>query len=86
MGYGVDTVGFLAAISALNLVTTPRMGAWADKVGAYKARTTCDKYFFWHIAFISLEIVSDLDTDHGSRSVPLARSAYLFPDNDQSWV
>ncbi|MDF1846761.1 MAG: MFS transporter [Parvibaculaceae bacterium] len=39
MGYGVDTVGFLAAISALNLVTTPRMGAWADKVGAYKART-----------------------------------------------
>ena len=39
MGYGVDTVGYLAAISALNLVTTPRMGAWADKVGAYKART-----------------------------------------------
>ncbi len=38
MGYGVDTVGYLAAISALNLVTTPRMGAWADKVGAYKAR------------------------------------------------
>ncbi|MAN61198.1 MAG: MFS transporter [Parvibaculum sp.] len=39
MGYGVDTVGYLAAISALNLLTTPRMGAWADKIGAYKART-----------------------------------------------
>ncbi len=39
MGYGVDTVGYLAAISALNLLTTPRMGAWADKVGAYRART-----------------------------------------------
>ncbi len=39
MGYGVDAVGYLAAISALNLVTTPRMGAWADKVGAYRART-----------------------------------------------
>jgi len=38
MGYGVDTVGYLAAISALNLVTTPRMGAWADKAGARKAR------------------------------------------------
>ncbi|MEQ9146412.1 MAG: MFS transporter [Parvibaculaceae bacterium] len=38
MGYGVDVVGYLAAISALNLVTTPRMGAWADRTGARKAR------------------------------------------------
>lgn len=40
MGYGVDVVGYLAAISAINVFVTPRLGAWADKVGARKARLT----------------------------------------------
>ncbi|WP_291058556.1 MFS transporter [Hyphomonas sp.] len=38
MGYGADTVGYLAAISLLNLATTPRLGAWADRTGARRAR------------------------------------------------
>lgn len=38
MGYGVDTVGYLALFAIVNLVTTPRFGAWADKIGARKAR------------------------------------------------
>ena len=38
MGYGVDVVGYLALFAVVNLVTTPRLGAWADKVGARKAR------------------------------------------------
>jgi predicted MFS family arabinose efflux permease len=38
MGYGADTVGYLAAISLLNLVTTPYLGAWADRTGPRKAR------------------------------------------------
>lgn len=38
MGYGADTVGYLAAVSLLNLMTTPPMGAWADRVGPRKAR------------------------------------------------
>ena len=38
MGYGVDTVGYLALFAIVNLVTTPRLGAWADRVGARKAR------------------------------------------------
>ena len=38
MGYGADTVGYLAAISLLNLFTTPRLGAWADRTGARRAR------------------------------------------------
>jgi predicted MFS family arabinose efflux permease len=63
MGYGVDTVGYLAAISALNLLTTPKMGAWADRVGAHKARAimsafqllgvTC-LYFFGHSIWLLL--------------------------------
>lgn len=38
MGYGVDVVGYLAAFSAISLLTTPRLGAWADRVGARRAR------------------------------------------------
>lgn len=38
MGYGVDVVGYLALLALINLVTTPRFGAWADRVGARKAR------------------------------------------------
>ncbi|MDW3098690.1 MAG: MFS transporter [Alphaproteobacteria bacterium] len=38
MGYGVDVVGYLAVFSAISLVTTARLGKWADQVGATKAR------------------------------------------------
>jgi predicted MFS family arabinose efflux permease len=38
MGYGVDVVGYLALFALINLVTTPRFGAWADRVGPRKAR------------------------------------------------
>lgn len=38
MGYGTDTVGYLAALALLNLVTTAPLGGWADRVGAQKAR------------------------------------------------
>jgi predicted MFS family arabinose efflux permease len=38
MGYGVDVVGYLAVFSVVNLVATPRLGAWADKVGPERAR------------------------------------------------
>ena len=40
MGYGVDVVGYLALFSILNLLTTPRLGAWADRVGPKRARLT----------------------------------------------
>jgi len=38
MGYGVDTVGYLAGIAAISIFSTPRLGRWADKVGARRAR------------------------------------------------
>ncbi|MEL6830726.1 MAG: MFS transporter, partial [Pseudomonadota bacterium] len=38
MGYGVDTVGYLALIALVNLFMTPRLGAWADRIGAHRAR------------------------------------------------
>ncbi len=38
MGYGVDTVGYLAGVAAISIFTTPRLGRWADRIGARRAR------------------------------------------------
>ncbi len=38
LGYGVDTVGYLAGVSAISLVTTARLGRLADQIGARRAR------------------------------------------------
>jgi predicted MFS family arabinose efflux permease len=38
MGLGVDDVGYLGVFSALNVLTTPRLGRWADRIGPRRAR------------------------------------------------
>lgn len=38
MGYGTDDVGYLAGVAAISIFSTPRLGRWADAVGARKAR------------------------------------------------
>jgi predicted MFS family arabinose efflux permease len=38
MGYGTDTVGYLAAVALVSVYATPRLGRWADTVGPYRAR------------------------------------------------
>jgi MFS family permease len=38
MGYGTDDVGYLAAVAAISVFTTPRLGRWADKIGPRRAR------------------------------------------------
>lgn len=38
MGYGTDTVGYLAAVAMVSVYATPRLGKWADTVGPYRAR------------------------------------------------
>jgi predicted MFS family arabinose efflux permease len=38
LGHGTDAVGFLALFAVVNLVTTPRLGRWADRVGPLRAR------------------------------------------------
>ncbi|MEO1324791.1 MAG: MFS transporter [Pseudomonadota bacterium] len=50
MGYGVDVVGYLALFALINLVTTPRLGAWADKTGARKARALLVLFQFAGVA------------------------------------
>lgn len=38
MGYGVDTVGYLAGIAIVSIFATPRLGKLADKIGPRRAR------------------------------------------------
>ncbi|QZD89614.1 MFS transporter [Qipengyuania aurantiaca] len=38
LGYGTDVVGYLAAIAAVSILSTPRLGRWADRIGARRAR------------------------------------------------
>ena len=38
VGYGVDTVGYLAGIAAISIFSTPRLGRVADRIGAHRAR------------------------------------------------
>nr|WP_281494632.1 MFS transporter [Qipengyuania sp. S6317L1] len=38
MGYGVDTVGYLAGIAIVSIFVTPRLGKLADKIGPRRAR------------------------------------------------
>jgi len=54
MGYGADTVGYLAAVSLLNLMTTPPMGAWADRVGPRKARVFIAVVQFGAVSMLGL--------------------------------
>lgn len=38
MGYGADTVGYLAALGLINVFTTPLFGGWADRIGPRRLR------------------------------------------------
>ncbi|UAB79767.1 MFS transporter [Erythrobacter sp. SCSIO 43205] len=38
MGYGVDTVGYLAGIAIVSIFATPRLGKLADRIGPRRAR------------------------------------------------
>lgn len=41
LGYGVDIVGYLAGLAAVSVFSTPRLGRWADAIGAHNARLIC---------------------------------------------
>ncbi len=54
MGYGADMVGYLAAISLLNLFTTPALGAWADRTGPRRARFIISLIQFCAVCLLGL--------------------------------
>ena len=38
LGYGTDTVGYLAGLAIISLAATPRIGRWSDRIGPRRAR------------------------------------------------
>lgn len=52
MGYGTDEVGYLAGVAAISVFTTPRLGRWADRVGARRARLVAAAVQFGGIALL----------------------------------
>lgn len=52
LGYGVDTVGYLAGIGAISVLTTPRIGRWADSVGPRRARAIVSVLQFAGVALL----------------------------------
>ena len=67
MGYGVDTVGYLAGIAVVSIFMTPRLGRWADNVGAKRARLSVSVAqiigmallypFGWNVWLIAIPLV-----------------------------
>lgn len=52
MGYGVDVVGYLAMLTIVNLFTTPKLGRYADRVGARRARLLFSVIQFCGVALL----------------------------------
>lgn len=54
MGLGTDVVGYLAGFSAIGLMTTARLGRWADSFGAERARVVMSVIQFFGLLSLAL--------------------------------
>ena len=54
MGYGTDTVGYLALFALVNLAATPLIGSWADRFGARKARVRLSMIQFFGVCLFAV--------------------------------
>lgn len=52
LGHGTDAVGYLAGVAAISVFTTPRLGRWADRVGAHRARVAAAMVQFTGVALL----------------------------------
>lgn len=77
MGYGVDTVGYLAGVAAISIFSTPRLGRWADRVGARKAR-----FVFGLIQLAGLALFWPLGDTLTGLCIPLVIANFVGPAID----
>lgn len=54
LNLGTDVVGYLSAVSLISLLTTPRLGKWADRLGPERARLAMALLQFTGIAALAL--------------------------------
>lgn len=77
MGYGVDTVGYLAGIAAVSILSTPRLGRWADQVGPRKARLA-----FAIVQFVGLALLWPAGDSLSLLCIPLFLGNLVGPGID----
>ena len=77
MGYGVDVVGYLAAFSIIGLLTTPRLGSYADRIGARRARV-----YFSSIQLASTVLFAVLGYNLWLLLLPIALTNMFGPSID----
>lgn len=77
LGYGVDTVGYLAGVSAISVISTPRLGRWADRVGPRRARIV-----FALVQAIGIALYYPLSGNAWLLVVPLTIVAAVGPSID----
>ncbi len=77
MGYGTDTVGYLAGLAAISIVSTPRLGRWADQIGPRKARM-----IFAFVQLIGILLLWPLGQSLWSLLVPMMIANLVGPGID----
>jgi predicted MFS family arabinose efflux permease len=77
MNYGTDVVGYLAAIAAVSILSTPRLGRWADVIGARKAR-----FFFAVVQLAGISLFWPLGGSIWGLLVPLVIVNLVGPGVD----
>lgn len=77
MGYGTDTVGYLAGIAAVSIISTPRLGIWADRIGPRKARA-----IFALIQLLGISLFWPLGGSLATLMVPLFIANLVGPGID----
>ena len=77
MGYGTDTVGYLAGLAAVSIISTPRLGRWADRVGPRWARLV-----FAIIQLVGIALLYPLSGSLWGILIPLFVSNLVGPGID----
>ncbi len=77
LGYGTDMVGYLAGIAAISIFSTPRLGSWADRVGARKARLV-----FAAIQLVGILLLYPLGFALATLLIPLVLANLVGPGID----
>ena len=77
MGYGTDTVGYLAGLAAISIISTPRLGRWADQIGPRKARM-----IFAFVQLIGILLLWPLGQSVWSLLVPMMIANLVGPGID----
>jgi len=77
MGYGTDTVGYLAALAAISVFSTPALGRWADRKGPRRARA-----FLSVLQLIGVALYYPLGNSIYTLLIPLALTNLVGPATD----